>query len=88
MEIRLIEESEKDLAYWQKKHNTKTLKRISELVAAILENPKTGIGNPEQLRYGLSGYWSRRIDKENRIVYRIDTDNDIIWIVSLKGHYQ
>jgi len=88
MEIRLIEESEKDLLYWQKKHNAKVLKRISELISAITENPKTGIGNPEQLRHQLSGYWSRRIDKENRIVYRIDEDNDTIWIISLKGHYQ
>ena len=86
MEIRLIDESEKDLAYWEKKHNSKVLKRISELFSAILENPKMGFGNPEQLRHELLGYWSLRIDKENRIVYRID--ENIIWVISLRGHYK
>ena len=86
MEIRLIDESEKDLAYWQKTHNSIVLKRIAELFASMEEHPTQGIGKPEPLRYGLSGYWSRRIDKANRIVYRFD--EEIIWVVSLRGHYQ
>jgi toxin YoeB len=86
MEIRLIEEAEKDLSYWEKTYNSKVLKRISELLTSMLENPTTGIGKPEALRHNLSGYWSRRIDKGNRIVYRID--GDIIWIISLRGHYK
>ena len=85
MEIRLIEESENDLAYWEKTHNSKVLKRISELLASIEANPTQGIGNPEPLKHKLSGYWSRRINKENRIVYKIDVD--IVWVISLKGHY-
>ncbi|MEO6979490.1 MAG: Txe/YoeB family addiction module toxin [Mucilaginibacter sp.] len=52
----------------------------------MLDNPKKGIGKPEPLKYGLSGYWSRRIDHGNRIVYRIE--EEIIWVISLKGHYK
>jgi len=86
MEIRLIEESEKDLAHWQKTHNSIILKRIAELFTSIEKNPTQGVGKPEPLRHGLSGYWSRRIDKTNRIVYKID--EDIIWVISLRGHYK
>jgi len=62
MEIRLIEESEKDLAYWQKTHNSTILKRISELFTSMENYPTQGIGNPEPLKHKLSGYWSRRIE--------------------------
>ena len=85
MEIRLIEDGDKDLAYWQKTHNSTVLKRIAELLT-IEQNPTQGIGNPEPLRHKLSGYWSRRIDKANRIVYKVD--DDIIWVISLRGHYK
>jgi len=86
MEIRFIEESDKDLVYWQKIHNSTVLKRIAELLTSIEQNPTQGIGNPEPLRHKLSGYWSRRIDKANRIVYKVD--EDIIWVISLRGHYK
>ena len=86
MEIRLTEEAERDLDHWVKNHKSKTLKRISELLTSILENPNQGIGKPEALKYNLSGYWSRRIDKENRMVYKIE--KNIVWVVSLKGHYK
>jgi toxin YoeB len=86
MEIRLIEEADKDLAYWQKTHNSIILKRIAELFTSMENNPTQGIGNPEPLRHKLSGYWSRRIDKVNRIVYRVD--EDIIWVISMRGHYR
>jgi toxin YoeB len=86
MEIRLIEESEKDLAYWEKSHNTIVLKRIAQLFASMENTPTEGIGKPEPLKHGLSGYWSRRIDWENRVIYRVE--GDIIWVISLKGHYK
>jgi toxin YoeB len=70
----------------EKTNNKQALKRISELFTSILDNPKKGIGKPEPLKYKLSGYWSRRIDLGNRMVYRID--GEIIWVVSLKGHYK
>ena len=86
MEIRLIDESERDLAYWKKSHNTIVLKRIAKLFASMEKTPTQGIGKPEPLKHDLSGYWSRRIDRENRLVYRVD--ENIIWVISLKGHYK
>ena len=66
----------------------KTLKKINELLKDILRNGvDNGIGQPEPLKYDLSGYWSRRIDEKNRLVYRID-ENGNLNIESCKGHYK
>ncbi len=64
----------------------KTLKRINDLIKDICRNPYVGIGKPEALRENLSGYWSRRIDKQNRIVYKQLDENTII-IIQCKNHY-
>jgi toxin YoeB len=85
MEIILLPEADKHLSFWKKTGNKNILKKISKLLSSILETPYEGIGKPEALKYELSGKWSRRIDKENRIVYAI-SDN-ILYIYSLKGHY-
>ncbi len=65
--------------------NRSLFKRIMKLIEDIKRDPFEGIGKPEQLKYQLSGYWSRRINTEHRLVYKV-TDNDII-IISCKGHY-
>ena len=71
---------------WQSE-DRKTLKKINNLLKDILRNGvDKGIGQPEPLKYDLSGYWSRRIDEKNRLVYRID-ENDDLYIESCKGHY-
>lgn len=57
-----------DYLYWQKQ-DKKTLKRINALINYIKRNPFDGIGKPEPLKENLSGYWSRRIDDKNRVVY-------------------
>ena len=75
-----------DLGFWVKSGNKAILKKISRLIEAILQNPYQGVGNPEPLKYNLSGTWSRRINLEHRIVYEI-LDNKL-FIHSLKGHYQ
>lgn len=63
----------------------KMLKRINQLVKDIRRNPFEGIGKPEPLKGNLTGFWSRRIDDEHRLVYMVE-DNGII-IISCKGHY-
>lgn len=63
----------------------KMLKRINQLVKDIRRNPFEGIGKPEPLKGNLTGFWSRRIDDEHRLVYMVE-DNRII-IISCKGHY-
>lgn len=73
-----------DYLYWQTQ-DKKTLKRINGLIKDIQRNSFEGIGKPEPLKENLSGLWSRRIDDTNRIVYY--EKDDIIYIVSCKGHY-
>ena len=74
-----------DYLYWQTQ-DKKTLKRIIALIKDIERTgPFTGIGKPEPLKGDLSGFWSRRIDDVNRLVYRIR--DDVIEIISCKGHY-
>ena len=70
---------------WQSQ-DKKTLKRINVLIKDIQRNLFEGIGKPEALKGNLSGYWSRRIDEVNRIVYK-EKDGAVI-IASCKGHYE
>ncbi len=73
-----------DYLYWQKT-DKKILKRINLLIKDIQREPYGGIGKPEPLKHGLSGYWSRRINDEHRIVYRCS--DDTIVIAQLRFHY-
>jgi toxin YoeB len=73
-----------DYIYWQTQ-DKKTLKRINKLIGAIQTAPFEGIGKPEPLKENLSGFWSRRIDDTNRLVYAVD--NDYLTIISCRYHY-
>ena len=70
--------------YWQTQ-DKKTLKRINKLIADVKRSPFEGIGKPEALKENLSGFWSRRIDDINRLVYAVD--NRAITIISCRYHY-
>lgn len=73
-----------DYLYWQGR-DRKTLKRINTLIKDIQRQPFDGLGDPEPLRHQWSGYWSRRIDREHRLVYKV-TDDAII-VVQCRYHY-
>lgn len=79
------DEAWKDYTYWQNQ-DKKVLKRINSLLKDIDRNGYDGIGKPEPLRNELSGYWSRRIDDSNRIVYRIE--DNTVKIVQCGSHYR
>lgn len=70
--------------YWLKQ-NRHILKRINDLIKDIERNGNMGIGKPEPLRHELSGYWSRKINNEHRLIYSIEGNN--INIISCLGHY-
>ena len=74
----------KEYQYWQNE-NRQILKRINELIKDIERNGNIGIGKPEPLKHELSGYWSRRINNEHRLIYSIEGNN--INIISCLGHY-
>ena len=73
-----------DYLYWQSQ-DRKTLRRINALIADGLRTPFTGLGKPEALRENLSGFWSRRIDEANRLVYAVDDDH--LTVISCRYHY-
>lgn len=73
-----------DYIYWQTQ-DKKTLRRINQLVKDIQRNPFDGIGKPEPLKENLTGFWSRRIDEANRLVYTIEGSS--VLIISCRGHY-
>lgn len=82
--IRFVPDAWADYLYWQEQ-DRKTLRRINLLLSDAARDPFVGIGKPEPLRGNLSGYWSRRIDDVNRLVYRA-TDEDLV-IVACRFHY-
>lgn len=77
-------QAQEDKVHW-KKNNPKMLARIEKLIANIKSSPFQGMGKPEPLKFEKSGYWSRRIDHEHRLVYKV-TDGQI-YIVQCRYHY-
>ena len=73
-----------DLAHWDD-NDRRVASRIRQLVEQIEQQPFTGIGKPEPLRYEWSGYWSRRITREHRLVYRVE--GDTVYIAQCRFHY-
>ena len=83
-DIRFVPDAWDAYLHWREQ-DRKTLRRINILIAAAARDPFSGIGKPEQLRGDLSGYWSRRIDEANRLVYRA-TDAELVSI-ACRFHY-
>lgn len=73
-----------DYLYWQQT-DKKTLKRINLLIKDVMRHPFEGIGDPEPLKHNWTGYWSRRIDREHRLVYKVEGDQ--LFIVQCRYHY-
>lgn len=84
MDIIFTEEAWDDYLFWQK-YDKKMLRKINTLIKETTRTPFEGIGSPEPLRHDLTGYWSRRISLEHRLVYRVKDDQ--IRIVQCRFHY-
>jgi len=84
MKLTFSEHAWEDYLYWQKT-DKKILIRVNQLIKEIQRTPFEGIGKPEPLKHNLSGYWSRRINDEHRIVYKL-TENSLL-IAQLRYHY-
>lgn len=84
MTIVFSSQSWEEYLYWQKT-NKRILKRINELIKDIRKAPNKGWGKPERLKYALTGYWSRRIDDEHRLVYKVKEET--LYIAQLRYHY-
>lgn len=90
MQVEFSDKAKADLDFWIKSGNKGILKKIYSLIQDIQLHPYQGIGKPEQLKHQLLGRWSRRINQEHRIIYKVTNENtiEILDILSLKGHYE
>ncbi len=86
--VKITEKAEKDLTKHKKSGNRTANKKIIKILKELSVHPKTGTGNPEQLKYELSGFWSRRITQKDRMIYEIQEKVVTVKIVSAMGHYK
>lgn len=75
------------MGIWNKS-DKKTAKKIVEMLKEITATPYSGKGRPEALRGNLSGYWSRRINVQDRIIYTVDEQAEVVYVYSLRKHYE
>ena len=82
------ETAKMEIAKIKKSGDLATFKKLEKIIIELSNHPTSGIGNPEQLKHSLSGYWSRRINKKDRIVYEIiEEPEQLVVVVSALGHY-
>ena len=86
-ELILMPEAEEHLKEWRKSGQKKTLKKIIGLFEELREHPTSGTGHVEPLKGNLTGLWSREISKGDRLIYGIEDEKVIVYVVSIKGHY-
>ncbi len=70
-----------------KSGNQGNIKKISKILLELTETPFEGIGNPEPLKYELSGFWSRKINQKDRMIYKVEEDIVTVFVISAMGHY-
>ena len=85
MRLIFADEAWNDYLYWQAQ-DKRIVKRINELIEDVKRDPFSGIGKPEPLKHALSGFWSRRITDEHRMVYKLESENALL-MAQLRHHY-
>ncbi|WP_316737020.1 Txe/YoeB family addiction module toxin [Pedobacter aquatilis] len=85
--IEVEKRAKKDLEAQYKSGDKASIKRINQIFIELSEHPETGIGNPEKLKFDLSGLWSRQINKKDRLIYQIENKIVTVTIISALGHY-
>jgi toxin YoeB len=84
LNIELSSQAEADIAHWNRVDPAK-MKKIGRLLADVIKTPRNGLGKPEPLKYDLAGCWSRRIDYEHRLAYKVE--GDALYVLSCRFHY-
>ncbi|WP_369014232.1 Txe/YoeB family addiction module toxin [Flavobacterium anhuiense] len=85
--VEIKELAKKQIIQHYKSGDKKSIKNIEKILLELSETPFEGIGNPEPLKYELTGFWSRRINQKDRIIYYLEDEIVTIFVVSAKGHY-
>jgi len=83
----ISERAQKDLLTIQKSGDRSSIKKVEKIISELYIHPETGSGNPEKLKFELSGLWSRRINQKDRIIYKIEDEVITVTIISALGHY-
>ncbi|MEG1267087.1 MAG: Txe/YoeB family addiction module toxin [Myroides sp.] len=86
--IKIEKLAQNHIEKFYKAGNKGNIKKIEKILLELSETPYSGTGQPEQLKYELTGYWSRRINQKDRIVYRVEEQIVMVYVVSAMGHYE
>ena len=79
--------AQKEIQEHYKSGNQGSIKKIAKILVELSENPLVGVGNPEALRFQLAGFWSREINKRDRLIYKVEEHIVTVFIVAAMGHY-
>ena len=85
--VRIEASAKKELQFHYKSGNKATIKRIEQILKELSINPYEGNGNPEKLKYELSGFWSRRLNSKDRSIYEVIENRITVIVISALGHY-
>jgi toxin YoeB len=86
--IEVADKAKIDFEKIYKSGNKATIKKLEKIMLELSSNPHSGIGNPEPLKHDLTGFWSRRVNKRDRLIYKIiEEPNKMVVVISLLGHY-
>jgi len=85
--LEVMEEAKKDISKHLKAGNKSIIKKLDKILVELTEHPYIGEGQPEALKHNLSGLWSRRLNKEHRLIYEVKEDIVTVFVISAMGHY-
>jgi toxin YoeB len=85
--LEITSKARKELQWHYKSGNKSDIRKIEQIFLELSNTPYKGTGNPEPLKYQLTGYWSRRINRKDRIIYKVFEDRVVVLVVSAIGHY-
>jgi len=86
--IKIEPKAKTEISKHFKSGNKATIRKIEKFLLELSIHPFSGEGKPEMLKFQLSGFWSRRINKEHRLVYRVEEIEEIVYVLSAWGHYE
>lgn len=86
--IKVEKLAEEQLKKHLKSGNKANIKKIEKIFIELSQSPYTGLGNPEPLKHELNGFWSRRINSKDRIIYKVQEDIVTVFVLSAMGHYE
>jgi len=85
--VEVTKSANQDIEKHKKSGNKISIKNIAKILIDLSDNPYEGFGNPEPLKYEYSGFWSRKINQKDRLIYRVDDEVVTVFVISAMGHY-